>query len=148
MTGAEFDAALRKLVARAGSARDNISCLACEQSSGCTECTFCTKSKSLSRCHYCSECADCVDCSHCVRCSGCLACQHCIETERCAGSAYLVRSVGCSSCTYCFGCVGLSRRDFHILNEPYTREAYFELTRRLARELQIDSTMRAQPRNG
>jgi hypothetical protein len=34
--------------------------------------------------------------------------------------------------------VGLSRRDFHILNEPYDRAAYFELTARLARELRIE----------
>jgi hypothetical protein len=33
--------------------------------------------------------------------------------------------------------VGISKRDFHILNEPYTRDAYFELTDRLARELGI-----------
>jgi len=33
--------------------------------------------------------------------------------------------------------VGLSRKDFHILNERYDRAAYFELTRRLARELRV-----------
>jgi hypothetical protein len=33
--------------------------------------------------------------------------------------------------------VGLSRRDFHVLNERYERTAYFELTARLARELRI-----------
>jgi hypothetical protein len=31
----------------------------------------------------------------------------------------------------------LSRRDFHVLNQPYDRAAYFELTRRLAQELRI-----------
>ena len=73
-----------------------------------------------------------------MRCTGCLACQHCLESERCIGSAYVVRSIGCSGCTYCFGCVGLARRDFHILNEPYDRATYFEITRRLARELRIE----------
>jgi hypothetical protein len=33
--------------------------------------------------------------------------------------------------------VGLSKRDFHILNERYDRATYFELTARLARELRI-----------
>ena len=28
-----------------------------------------------------------------------------------------------------------ARRDFHILNEPYERAAYFEITRRLSQEL-------------
>jgi hypothetical protein len=60
-----------------------------------------------------------------------------VDSERCVGSAYLVRSVGCNGCTYCFGCVGLSKRDFHVLNERYDRAAYFELTARLARELRI-----------
>ncbi len=49
-----------------------------------------------------------------------------------------MRSTACVGCAYCFGCVGLSRRDFHILNEPYDRAAYFELTARLARELRIE----------
>jgi hypothetical protein len=34
--------------------------------------------------------------------------------------------------------VGLARRDFHILNEPYDRATYFELTARLARELRVE----------
>ncbi len=48
-----------------------------------------------------------------------------------------MRSVGCNGCSYCFGCVGLSRRDFHILNEAYDRATYFEITARLARELGV-----------
>jgi hypothetical protein len=47
----------------------------------------------------------------------------------------LVRSVSVSDSNYCFGCVGLSGKDFHILNEPYDRSTYFEITRRLLREL-------------
>jgi hypothetical protein len=41
-----------------------------------------------------------------------------------------------SHCTYCLGCVGLSHKDFHILNQPYDRSAYFELSRQLLRELE------------
>jgi hypothetical protein len=137
MTGAEFEAAFRKLVSGAGRSTDNVGCLACDRCERCTDCTFCTGSRNLSRCQYCSSCEGCTDSSHCVGCTACLACQHCVESERCSGSAYLVRSVGCSGCTYCFGCVGLSRRDFHVLNEPYDRAEYFELTARLARELRI-----------
>jgi hypothetical protein len=40
-----------------------------------------------------------------------------------------------SRCTYCFGCVGLSNKDFHILNKQYSRQEYFAITKRLAREL-------------
>jgi hypothetical protein len=138
MTGAEFESAFRKLVAGAARGSENVGCLDCERCERCSECTFCVASRGLARCHYCDESADCTDCTRCVRCTGCLACQHCLESERCIGSAYLVRSVGCSGCTYCFGCVGLARRDFCILNEPYARATYFEITGRLARELRIE----------
>jgi hypothetical protein len=33
--------------------------------------------------------------------------------------------------------VGLSKKDFHILNEPYDRQTYFEVAGKLARELGI-----------
>jgi hypothetical protein len=135
MNRAEFEAAYRKLVAAAGRGTDNVSCLACEHCERCSESTFCNDSKGLTRCHYCESCSDCTDASHCARSTGCLACQHCTDCERCIGSAYLSRCVGCSGCNYCFGCVGLAKRDFHILNEPYERTAYFEMVAKLEREL-------------
>jgi hypothetical protein len=49
----------------------------------------------------------------------------------------VVRSNGLSNCVYCFGCVGLSGREFHILNKPYSRKDYFEITARLSRDLRI-----------
>ncbi|HEY1693960.1 MAG TPA: hypothetical protein VGG39_17455 [Polyangiaceae bacterium] len=137
MTGSEFEAAFRKLVSGAARSSANVGCLQCDRCERCTECTFCVGSKGLARSHYCVESSDCTDCAHCVRCAGCLACQHCVDSERCVGSAYLVRSVSCSGCTYCFGCVGLGRRDFHILNEPYDRAAYFAVAGQLARDLRI-----------
>jgi hypothetical protein len=33
--------------------------------------------------------------------------------------------------------VGLSRKDFHILNEPYDRQTYFALIAKLSRELGV-----------
>ena len=40
-----------------------------------------------------------------------------------------------SDCTYCFGCVGLSKKDFYVLNVPFTRQEFFEVTKRLRKEL-------------
>jgi hypothetical protein len=137
MTGTDFQAALRKLTGAATRPGDNVGCLACDRCEGCTDCTFCSGSSALSRCNYCVDCSECTDCTQCTRSRACLACQKCVDCERCVGSAYLVRSVACNGCTYCFGCVGLSRRDFHVLNEPYDRATYFEITARLARELGI-----------
>jgi hypothetical protein len=135
MSGVEFEAALLELAA--GARTGNIGCIDCEGCERCRDCTFCVDSTRLARCHYTVGCHGCVDCAHCSRCHDCSACQHCILSEACVGSAYLVRSTGCSGCTYCFGCVGLTRRDFCILNEPYDRATYFDLTVRLARELRI-----------
>ncbi len=131
----EFEAAFRELVAAQKKSDGNVKCLACERCARCVDCTFCKDGNGLSRCHYCTRCTDCTDCSHCESSTGCLACTHCVESERCAQSAYLTRCVGCSGCTYCFGCVGLSRKDFHILNEPYDRQTYFEIVKGLEREM-------------
>jgi len=38
----------------------------------------------------------------------------------------------CTDCNYCYGCVGLSKKEFHILNQPYTRSEYFALIKSLA----------------
>lgn len=35
-------------------------------------------------------------------------------------------SKDCGNCANCFGCAGLRNKSFHIFNEPYTKEAYFE----------------------
>ena len=48
-----------------------------------------------------------------------------------------MKCVGLSACSYCFGCVGLSHKDFHILNEPYDRSKYFEITSKLSAALRI-----------
>jgi hypothetical protein len=46
-------------------------------------------------------------------------------------SSYLVRCFDCTSSSYCYGCVGLVGKDFHILNEPYSRSEYFAITAKL-----------------
>jgi hypothetical protein len=65
-----------------------------------------------------------------------MSCQHCTDTRNSSSCSYLVRCANMTHCTYCLGCVGLSHKDFHILNQPYDRSTYFEISRRLARELE------------
>ena len=57
------------------------------------------------------------------------------SSVRCQGSSYLVHCRDCVDCTYCFGCVGLIKKEFHILNVRYPRNAYFELTAKLEQAL-------------
>lgn len=133
MTPADFEAAFQELLAehrgRSQTNQGSIECVDCEQ---CFECTFCRSSSGLVRCHYCHECTRCFNCTHCRDSSELLGCNHCVGSVRCTQSSYLALCVDCTDSSYCFGCVGLSKRDFHILNEPYERRDYFELTLRLS----------------
>ena len=135
MNRSEFEAAFRKLIGAHGAQTTNSGCIGCERCTGAVDSTFCVECKQISRCHYCRASDDCTDCSHCEGARGCLSCLHCHDATRCAQSAYLERCASCTRCNYCFGCVGLSGKDFHILNEPYDRQTYFEMVKRLRREL-------------
>jgi hypothetical protein len=137
MTPSEFEERLRELTRAHERTTANIGCLACERCERCTDSTFLVDCKNVARSHYCSSSIDCTECTQSTGLTGCLACSHCEHCERCVGSAYLVRCIDCSGCTYCFGCVGLSKKDFHILNEPYERQEYFAKVSELRRALRI-----------
>jgi hypothetical protein len=83
------------------------------------------------------RCELCNNCSHCVDSKSCHACAYCNQCENCTGSAYLILCRSLQDCNYCFGCVGLSKKDFHILNVPFSRTEYFKITNRLRKELGI-----------
>ncbi len=131
----EFEARYLELLRSHEQSNDNDGSVNCEHCRGCTACTFCRHSQHLVRCHYCVECEQCTDCSHCHASRGLLACHHCTDTTSSIGSSYLVRCAGMAQCNYCLGCVGLSHKDYHILNQPFDRSAYFELSRKLMRQL-------------
>jgi hypothetical protein len=137
MTPAEFEEQLAKLKRAHERLTANVQCVACERCERCVDSTFLKGCSNVARSHYCADCTDCTECSHTTDSTGCLSCSHCERCERCVGSAYLVRCVACSGCTYCFGCVGLSKKDFHILNEPYERQAWFAKVAELRRTLRI-----------
>lgn len=130
-----FETRFRELLSAFQRTKENAGCLACEGCESCVDCTFCKRCTKTVRSNYCTDCHGCTECSHCTESRDLHGCTHCHASERCRGSAYLVRSVDCSSCTYCYGCVGLTRKDFHILNEPYERAAYFETVKKLERAL-------------
>jgi hypothetical protein len=132
---AEFESELRRLLQDHEHHTENERCIECTACERCKDSTFCKSSQALVRCHYCVDSQRCVDSNHCRASRDLMACNHCVACERCASSSYLVKSIDCTGCTYCFGCVGLNKKDFHILNRPYDRSAYFALTGRLAREL-------------
>lgn len=135
LTASAFEKLYRELESSEARRRENANCIECTDCVACQGSTFCKDSARLSRCHYCVRCELCLESSHCRDSRLLVACHHSIDCESCTRSSYLVRSVALSDSSYCFGCVGLSGKDFHILNRPYDRTTYFEVTRRLAKEL-------------
>lgn len=133
----EFESRYRELLHARETSTENERCVQCEHCQGCSASTFCRHSRQLIRCHYCVECEQCSDCSHCQGSRGLLSCHHCIDTQSSMGCTYLVRCSGMAQCNYCLGCVGLSHCDYYILNQPYDRSAYFEISRQLLRQLRL-----------
>ncbi|MBX5481455.1 MAG: caib/baif family protein [Myxococcaceae bacterium] len=107
-------------------------CVGCTR---CSSCMFCRDCDSCYACNYCVRCELCTNCSHCVDSKNCQGCAYCVQSEHCTQSAYLVMCRNLSDCNYCFGCVGLQRKDFYILNVPFTRTEYFKIVGRLKKEL-------------
>jgi len=107
---------------------------------GCTRCTNCVFCEDSDRCYRCSYCRDCIDSTNLTHCRECTACHHLansVQCNACTSSAYLIMSRDCTECNYCFGCVGLSRKDFHILNEKFSRSDYFRIVGQLTKTLRI-----------
>lgn len=137
MTPSEFEDRLRDLVRSYETMTANVGCLACERCERCTDSTFLKDCTNVRRSHYCSSSTRCTECTQSTLLTHCVACSHCERCERCTRCAYLVRCVECTDCTYCFGCVGLSKKDFHILNEPFERQEYFAKVGELRRALRV-----------
>jgi hypothetical protein len=136
MNVSEFEERFRRL-SSALSQSENQDCVECVRCVSCSRSTFCRESERLVGSHYCTRCKSCTECSHCRNCSRLVGCHHCSWSDDCTQSRYLTRCVSLSNCNYCFGCVGLSGKDFHILNEPYSRTDYFAITAELSRQLRL-----------
>ncbi|OGQ90284.1 MAG: hypothetical protein A2289_20225 [Deltaproteobacteria bacterium RIFOXYA12_FULL_58_15] len=112
----------------------------CINSTNVMSCAACMFSENLRNCYKCTHCKDSSNCSNLSHSSGCQSCHasaYLTDSRFCTGSAYLVNCVSCSDCTYCLGCVGLVKKDFHVLNVPYSRKEYFATLKQLKRELGI-----------
>ncbi len=76
------------------------------QSKDCYDCLYTYRSE------FCYECIDCVQC-HSLNFSR--------DCDNCSSSMFLVH---CTGCRDCFGCVGLKNKEFHIFNQPHSKEEY------------------------
>jgi hypothetical protein len=126
-----FAEELKRLSQEFASDPGNPGSYACKDCSRCTNCMFSVECEACYQCTHCTRCELCNNCSHCVDCKSLAACAYSVQSENCSNSAYVIMSRNLSDCTYCFGCVGL----FHILNVGFSRQEYFELVKKLKKEL-------------
>jgi hypothetical protein len=128
---AELEDEYARLVRDFGASEKNLGSYRSEGCAGSMYLMFCTGCRSCYRCTHCQDCDATTSSGHCIRCVGCHGCSHCEDALACTQSAYLLRCSFCSECNYCLGCVGLQKKEFHILNQPYTRSEYFAIVKEL-----------------
>ena len=116
---------------------ENFRCTDCVD---CVSCRFCTYCERCSNCTYCDACSDCAGCTQSRECIACADCSQSNLSAYCEKSSYLTLCLDCDGCIQCFACVGLSGAEFHILNEPYKRSAYFKRVAELRKLLDVKLT--------
>lgn len=137
MNRSEFMREFRRLETEYGKETPSTGCISSTNLIASAQCMF---SDNLENCYRCTHCSDCKNCSNLSHSTGCVSCNssaYLVNSQYCNASAYLIYCIGCSQCNYCIGCVGLHKKDFHILNRPYSRSEYFQELKRLKRELGI-----------
>ncbi len=112
----------------------------CEGCVDCVACRFCTACERCTNCTYCDACSDSADCTQSRECVACADCSQSNLSGYCEKSSYLTLCLDCDNCVQCFGCVGLSGAEFHILNKPFKRGAYFKKVAELRKLLDVKLT--------
>lgn len=76
------------------------------------------------------SCTSCIECLNCFKSTLLIECIDCSESynlafsersHNCRDSFFLS---DCKSCADCFGCFGLRNKEYHIFNEPHSKEDY------------------------
>lgn len=93
------------------------SLLDCENVSYGYRIFFCKDSFDLAYCFNMELSYDCLYCFKSYRV------RHSFDARECIDSAFLH---DCRNCQNCFMCWNLRNKEYHILNKPYSKEAYFE----------------------
>lgn len=70
---------------------------------------------------------DCMTVTNCELCYECIDCHDCYNlkfsqnSENCSDSWFLKNCIGCRNC---YGCVNLRNKEYHFLNQKYSKEEY------------------------
>ena len=119
----------------------------CENCEGSTH----ENSKNLRHCFNCTKCEDCAygmqmdetydsmdtdfmgyDRSEkCYQAIGCSGIYNCIGCDSCWHDHDLMYCQLCFSSNNCFGCISLNKKEYHILNKPYSKKEYEKIVPQL-----------------
>ncbi len=129
----EFEQLLADLVRTHEGSKENPGSYKGERNERCIGCMFTERSADCFQCTYCLDCTMCTHATHCRECESVHHSSYCVRSVRVTGSQYVVLSRDCHDCTFCFGCVGLVGKEFHILNQKFSRNDYFAILPKLER---------------
>ena len=71
-----------------------------------------------------SDCHTVNDCEFCYECIGCKKCYMTKFSDDCSNCQDVFACKNCSNCQNCVGCVNLKNKNYHIFNQPYSKEEY------------------------
>ena len=92
---------------------------------------YCTKSRKSQSVIDCLSIVDCEHCYDCTDCSDMYQTTHCYDCSGCTMSDWLI---DCHGCSYCIGCVNLVQKEYHIFNQPVTKEEFETYKKRLVEQ--------------
>lgn len=75
----------------------------------------------------CKDCCDCLRVNHCELCYECINASNCFQclfsqdVDHCSDCFFCT---DCRSCKRCFGCHGLHQKEYHIFNQPVSKEEW------------------------
>lgn len=111
----------------------------------CKNAYQCFDAYDLEDCNYCIETNSLKDCTdmtvnfktefsyQCIHSPGCTNVNFCYHCDFCSDSEFCAYSRNLKNC---FGCSYLKDKEYHILNKPYEKEAYFKAVQSIKADLQ------------
>lgn len=129
----QFDELIKKVPQLALSCVGNQNSDYINQAGWCKDCYLIFEADFNEKCMYSTHIVDSRDCTDnsyvdkCELCYECVDCRNCYglkfsqDCSTCSDSWFLKDCIGCKNC---FGCVGLRNKEYHIYNQPYSKEDY------------------------
>jgi hypothetical protein len=108
-------------------------------------CMYCVDTYYTHHCGKLVNAADCYRCVggellyECINCNNCYHCSWCQDSHNCQDSFLLDH---CQDCKHCIACKNLRNKEYHIYNQPYSREEFEEFRRLLLQGKQHEERMK------